>query len=127
MDRIKLDTASFDFIEPQILRVRVNEGVDVDLSLAKQYCAAIDSITNSPTGLLVDKYYSYSLDADAQAEILSHLPNIVATAILCYRESTTIVAEFQKLFLETDAHHVNIFHVKNEAIRWLKEQLNNGT
>lgn len=123
MNGVKLDTAEFDFLESNILRVRVHAGVEVDEAIAKEYCDTIKRLTSGPAGILVDKINEYSLTFAAQTEFLSKPPNTVATAILIHRPTTAYSAKTQLPILRTETHPVEIFRSEAEAVKWLKSLL----
>ncbi len=120
---LELDSAIFELIKPQILRVTVYNGIEVDMNIAKQYRQAIKTLVTQPTGLLVDKRNSYSLDFNAQRFVLNNLPNIAATALLVHSSFSSIAAETQLHFLRTEQHQVQIFSSQRAAVKWLGEQL----
>ncbi|MBI1195749.1 MAG: hypothetical protein GC138_07880 [Gammaproteobacteria bacterium] len=123
MKKIKLDTATFEFVEPRIMQVTVSEGVEIDLGTATEYRNAIAELTHEPTGLLVNKKNRYSLTFDAQHAILSHLPNIIATALWVHSSISGRIADTQIPMLKTAKHPVRVFFSQTEAIAWLKDQL----
>jgi hypothetical protein len=120
MQRVELDTAVFDFVEPRVLRVRVAEGVEIDTRLAMQYRATVTQLVSGPTGLLVDKQHRYSLTFDAQYEVLSRLPQIVATALLVRSSLSAQVAQSQLPILRRPEHPVDVFGDAAAALTWLR-------
>lgn len=123
MKKIELDTATFAFIEPRILQVTVSEGVEIDLGIAQSFQSAIAELTHEPTGLLVNKRNRYSLTFDAQRTVLSHLPNVAATALLVHSSISSRIADTQLPVLRTAEHPVKVFFSRAKATTWLKEQL----
>ncbi|MGB5277372.1 MAG: hypothetical protein WBO73_06615 [Gammaproteobacteria bacterium] len=118
MDTYELPFAKINILREDIAEVIINEGVEMDVEMVKQYHDFLLSHLQSPFSLLVNKIHSYSYDFSAQ-EILATLPEINAMAVVAYSRTTRITTEMLASYPRKIKWNLKIFQNRDEALSWL--------
>jgi len=118
MDTYELPFAKINILREDIAEVIINEGVEMDVEMVKQYHDFLLSHLQSPFSLLVNKIHSYSYDFSAQ-EILATLPEINAMAVVAYSRTTRITTEMLASYPRKIKWTLKIFQNRDEALSWL--------
>lgn len=114
--------------DDNIAIIEINEGVNLDANMAQELIDLTEEeLKGRPFALLSDRKHSYSLSFDAMSA-LSALPNLIALAIVIYSKKSHLLVETQNFFISTmKKRPVKIFTDTDEAIDWLKKELNKFT
>jgi len=118
MRRQRLEFCEVILRDDGILEVVADEGVEVDENMVRELEKVFSSLVDSPTGLLVNRMYQYSLTHKAMVAI-AKLKVVKAIAILVYYELSRTVAESQRIY----EFNMEVFTSEDAAIQWLKDQL----
>ena len=107
-------------IEPGIVEVIINEGIDLNAEMIefaegvltnyygdKEYC------------LLVDRVYSYSITFAAMQR-LTYMKNLAALAIVVHSDHSRHAALIHEKFQD----NIKVFYTYFEALNWLYSHLN---
>ncbi|MDQ3112208.1 MAG: STAS/SEC14 domain-containing protein [Bacteroidota bacterium] len=116
-----LQTMWIGFGEDKILRVRILEGVTVNLQQAKLMNEAMIRLAGAGQfAVLIDARVTYSWDKDAQEYIANNSGFRLATAILTNNSvSRLLTNSYVRLF--KPEYPTKIFSDEEKAIAWLKE------
>jgi hypothetical protein len=109
-------------LAPNLVEVIVNEGVEMDLVMVREYHAFINKELATPCGTLINKKNSYSFTFEAELEI-SNLNKIKAIAAVVYNEAGRIATEFVGALPTHKQWNMKIFNDRQAALDWLHEQL----
>ncbi|WP_455198384.1 DUF7793 family protein [Kaarinaea lacus] len=128
MTKYRLDFCTIFHRDDDIAIIEIDEGVNLDASMADELVALTRSkLGDRPFALLSNRIHSYSLSFDAMSE-LSKLPNLVALAIVIYSQKSLLLVETQNFFLSTmKKRPVKIFKNMDEGIAWLKKEIDKLT
>lgn len=104
--------------------IEIDEGINLDADMAQELIELTErELGDRPFALLSNRIHSYSLSFDAMSA-LSALPNLVALAIVIYSNKSQLLVETQNFFISTmKKRPVKIFTGMDEAIDWLKKEL----
>lgn len=118
-----LQTMWLGFGEDKILRVRILEGVTVDLQQAKLMNEAMLRLAGEgPFAVLMDTRANYSWDKDAQEYIANNSGFRLATAIVTNNPVSRVISNsYIKLF--KPEYPSKIFADEEKAVAWLKEMM----
>lgn len=121
MDLYELPFAKIIILRDDIAEVIINEGVQMDLSMVRQYHDFLLSHLRPPFSLLINKVNAYTYDFDAQ-EQLATLEEINAMAVVAYNKVTEIVTETLASYPRDVQWNLEIFTNRDEALSWLLTQ-----
>ncbi len=114
-----LTFGSYREIEPKIVEVIINEGVELDDKMIKQAeTALLDTFGQTPYALLVSRIYPYSHSMGSLTKV-PKMANLAAIAIVVYSELSKHTARIHKIYQE----NVRVFDNKEDALIWLKERV----
>lgn len=110
--------------DDNIVIIEINEGIEVDTSMAQELTDLSDSVLgDTPFTLLSNRVNSYSLSFEAM-HTLAVQPNLVALAVVIYSKYSKLLIETQNFFISTiKKKPVKIFTDKNTAMEWLQSEL----
>lgn len=116
-----LQTMWLGFGEDNILRMRILEGVTIDLQQAKLMNEAMLRLAGEgPFPVLIDARATYSWDKDAQEYIAQNSTFRLATAVITNNPVTRLLSNsYVKIFKPT--YPLRIFSDEEKAVAWLKE------
>ncbi len=109
--------------DDRILRVRILEGVTVDLQQAKLMNEAMLRLSDEEKFLvMIDARASYSWDKDAQEFIALNSDFRIATAVITSNPVTRLLTN-SFVFIFKPVYPIKIFLEEEKAVEWLKEFL----
>ena len=123
METYKLPFATINIIREDIAEVIVNDGVELDLKMVKQYHDFLLAHLRAPFALLINKIHSYSYDFPAQ-EKLDTLKEINAMAVVAYNRTTVITTEMLASYPREKKWNLKIFRNRDQALAWLMSEQN---
>ena len=121
MDLHELTFAKIIILREDIAEVMINEGVNMDLDMVKEYHEFLLSHLRAPFSLLINKINSYTYDFEAQEE-LATLEEIRAMAVVAYNRVTRIATETLASFPRDVEWNLEIFSNRDDALKWLLVQ-----
>ena len=116
-----LQSSLIVFGNDNILRVRIKEGVTIDLEQAKIMNENMKRHAgNGKIPVLLDARVSYSWDKDAQQYIADHSEWRLATAVLSDNPFSRLLSNtYKKIF--KPPYPSKLFTQEEKAIKWLKK------
>ncbi|EAQ66808.1 hypothetical protein MED121_12810 [Marinomonas sp. MED121] len=104
-------------IEPNIMEVIINEGVQISRQQIEQMeQGLLQKYQDHPYSLLINRKNAYSHEHDALSRV-AELKNVEAMAIIAYTDATAIAAKMHLLY----SNNIQIFTDKASALNWLKQ------
>ncbi len=118
-----LQTMYMSFGEDKILRVRILEGVTIDLKQAKLMNECMIRLAETDRfPVLIDARASYNWEKDAQEYNATHSDFRLATAVMTNNPVSRLLTNtYVKIFKPN--YPVKIFSDEEKAVLWLKEFL----
>ena len=110
--------------EDKILRIRILEGVNIDLKQAKLMNESMQRLAgDGPFPVLIDARVNYDWDKDAQEYIALHSDCRLATAVITNNPLVRLLSNsYVKIF--KPSYPSRIFQDEEKAVAWLKEMMN---
>ena len=108
---------SFKEIEPNIVEITINDGVEVDRAKLSVVATGLCEKYRGPYAILANRHNRY-FHTDGSLDIYNNLSNLKGIAHLVQEGSSTMNCSTIK-----DETHPRIFNDRAEAILWLKEAL----
>ncbi len=121
MDLHELSFAKIIILREDIAEVIVNDGVEMDMAMVKEYHDFLISNLRHPFSLLINKVNSYTYSFDAQIN-LATLKEINAMAIVSYNRKTTISTQSLASRPRALDWNLKIFSNMHEALAWLASE-----
>jgi len=121
MESFKLPFAEIKIIHNNIAEVIINEGIEMDLSIVKQYHKFLLNHLTVPFSLLINKINAYSYTFEAQIE-LATLKEINAMAVVTYNYHTKVATQYLAELPRKRSWHIEIFNDRSIALNWLTQQ-----
>lgn len=109
---------SFKEIEPNILEMTINDGVDLDRSKLSVVATGLCEKYRGPYAILANRHNCY-FHTDGSLEIYNNLSNMKGIAHLVHEDSS----QKDSGACEVGDDPPRIFHNRADAILWLKEAL----
>lgn len=107
----------FDYI----IEINIDEGMIFTIEHVKIISELVEAyFPNKKFGYLSNRINDYSINLTPDLSKSFH-SNLVATAVVCYSDSSFENAKFQKKFYKT--RPLQIFKNHQEAVNWLKSHL----
>jgi protein-tyrosine-phosphatase len=117
-----LSFGTFQEIEPNIVEIIVDEGIELsDRHIEQIETGLLEKYDNS-YALLINRLNSYS-HTHASMQKVARLKRLVAIAIVVYSDISEQVAKIHQVLQD----NVRIYQNKDSAIVWLKETIKNST
>jgi hypothetical protein len=113
-----LDFGEFREIEPNIIEVIINEGVELRRSHIDLIEKGMLEQYDCPYACLVNRVNAYS-HTHASMERVASMRNITRLAILVYSSVAKHAAEVHKLYQD----NVRVFDDRDKAILWLRDSI----
>jgi hypothetical protein len=106
--------------EDKILRIRILDGVTIDLKQAKLMTESMQRLAEEKRfPVLIDARASYSWDKDAQEYVANHSDFRIATAVITNNPVSRLLTNtYVKIF--KPSYPVKIFSEEEKAVNWLK-------
>lgn len=118
MDLYELSFAKIIILNDNVAEVMINEGVEMDEAMVKQYHDFLQSHLQPPIYLLINKINSYTYNFQAQMN-LATIKEINAMAVVAYNRVTEISTKTLASYPRSDSWNIKIFSNRNEALDWL--------
>jgi hypothetical protein len=116
-----LDELSFGIfreIEPNIMEITINEGVELKRQHIERIEEGLLEKYSSSYALLINRVNSYSHTHDSMQKV-AKLQNLAALAIVVYSNVSGYSAKLHGLFQD----NVQVFEAKDVAMAWLRNSL----
>lgn len=106
--------------EDKILRIRILDGVTIDLKQAKLMNESMMRLAEEKRfPVLIDARASFNWDKDAQEYVANHSDFRIATAVITNNPVSRLLTNtFVKIF--KPSYPVKIFSEEEKAVKWLK-------
>ena len=121
MDLHELSFAKIILLHDDVAEVMINDGVEMNAEMVKQYHDFLISHLQPPFSLLINKINSYTYDFQAQLQ-LATIKEINAMAVVSYNRATKITTETLASYPRSETWNIQIFSDRNEALDWLLEE-----
>lgn len=118
MDLYELSFAKIIILNDNVAEVMINDGIEMNEDMVKEYHAFLISHLRSPFSLLINKINSYTYDFQAQMQ-LATIKEIKAMAVVAYNRVTEITTEALVSLPRNEKWNIQIFSNRNEALDWL--------
>ena len=118
MDLYDLSFAKIIVLRDDIAEVMIDDGVEMDIGMVKQYHDFLLTHLRAPFSLLVNKVNAYTYTFEAQ-EKLATLKEINAMAVVAYNRVTRITTETLASFPRDVQWNLEIFSNREDALSWL--------
>ena len=118
MDLYDLSFAKIIVLRDDIAEVMIDDGVEMDIGMVKQYHDFLLTHLRAPFSLLVNKVNAYTYAFEAQ-EKLATLKEINAMAVVAYNRVTRITTETLASFPRDVQWNLEIFSNREDALSWL--------
>lgn len=113
--------AKIILLRDDVAEVMINDGVEMNVEMVKQYHDFLLSYLQPPFSLLINKINSYTYDFQAQLQ-LATIQEINAMAVVSYNRATKITTETLASYPRSEAWNIKIFSDRNEAFDWLLDE-----
>lgn len=114
----ELTFGTFREIEPGIMEIIANEGIELDLKHIEQIEEGLLEKYSGAYALLINRVHSYSHTLESMQKV-AKLRNLAALAIIVYSDLAEHAAKIHRLY----QNNVQVFDDKDEAIDWLKNSI----
>lgn len=121
MELHDLSFAQIFILQDDIAEIIVNEGVELDEAMVKEFHLALLTHLNPPFSVLVNKKNSYTYDFSAQ-QILGTLPQINAIAVVVYNSIALKTTEILASYPRENKWHMELFSARKDALAWLIQE-----
>lgn len=120
MKREEYDFGFIEYSNDNIYLVIINEGLEVNEIVANRILISLRNIIEKPSILIIDRRNDYSYTANGMRLLNdSNLPQVVATGIIAYSNTSAVVANNQARFMKQFGRTaLNTFPSLNLAISW---------
>ena len=117
-----LETLTMSYDDDDILRITINEGVEIGLSQVRLQFETIRRLCGDERIVVfIDASASHTVSSEAKEYVATHSDNRIATAILSANPLMKITVNlFSKVFKPTSTY--KYFSSKVKAEKWLLEQ-----
>lgn len=122
MDSYKLSFGKINKLNDSIAEIIVDEGVEMDLKMVKEYHIWIAEHLLDPCGLLINKINRYTYTFEAQRE-LANLPQIKAMAVITYNTVSTVSTKVLSKMPRKNKWNLEMFEERNKGLEWLKKEI----
>lgn len=114
----ELTFGTFQEIEPNILEVIINEGIELRRSHIQQIEKAMLEKYSCPFAALINRVHSYS-HTHASMERIAKIQNVTRFAILIHSSVAEHAAKVHQLY----QGNLQVFDDREKAIAWLRESI----
>lgn len=109
-------------LQPDLAEVVVDEGVELDMAMVKEYHAFLFKHLQAPFRLLINKKNPYTYTFEAQLNIAS-LEEMKAIAVVVYSTASQIATDTVRDMQSNPQSNLRTFSSRDEAMAWLHEEL----
>lgn len=121
MESYHLPFAEIIIIRADIAEIIINEGIEMNISMVKQYHEFLLAHLIAPFSLLINKINPYTYTFDAQLE-LATLEEINAMAVVAYNNGTSTTTHYLSTLPRKVEWNMSQFTNRSEALRWLEDE-----
>lgn len=121
MDLHELSFAKIILLHDDVAEVMINDGVEMNEEMVKQYHDFLISHLQPPFSLLINKINSYTYDFQAQLQ-LATIKEINAMAVVSYNRVTKITTETLASYPRSETWNLQVFSDRSDALDWLLEE-----
>lgn len=114
----QLEFGSFWEIEPKILEIIINEGVELRREHIERIEEGVLEKFSDKYALLINRVNSYSHTHDSMLRV-AKMKNLTALAIVVYSDKAQHAAMVHRIYQD----NIRVFDDKEEALSWLRETL----
>lgn len=120
----RLQFCTLRLLAPDLIEVTVDEGVELSVAQVREAHAAFDRLSDGrPSGALISKLHSYTYSFSAQKLIFDQ-PRVLALAYHAPDPTRRMALGSLLDVAKRDIRFpIKIFEQREEAIAWLREQL----
>lgn len=111
----ELPFGTFEEVEPKIMEITINQGVQVSEKNIEEIEQGLLEKYQDKYALLINRKNAYSHGHESLARI-GELKNVSSIAILVYSETSLMAAKIHLVY----SKNVQIFTDRNSAINWLR-------
>lgn len=122
MDSYKLSFGKINKLNDSIAEIIVNEGVEMNLKMVKEYHIWISEHLLDPCGLLINKINGYTYTFEAQRE-LANLPQIKAMAVITYNKISAVSTKVLTKIPRENKWNLEMFDERSQGLEWLKKEI----
>ncbi|MEZ4700066.1 MAG: hypothetical protein R2834_07030 [Rhodothermales bacterium] len=120
--RYEMTFGTIECLEPGIVEVVVNGDVMMDGNMVNECEGVLKTISGSEVGILVNKKNPYTHDEEAK-HMLATLGMFKAMAVLLTGWFNSVPAKYLMSIPVDVTTPVQLFHDRDEALSWLREQV----
>jgi hypothetical protein len=124
MDSYNLSFAEIAILRTDIAEVIINEGIEMNVAMVKEYHDFLLAHLNTPFALLINKINAYSYNFEAQLE-LATLNEINAMAVVTYNKNASATTHYLSTLPRKVKWNMSQFTNRTEALDWLEQEQNN--
>lgn len=121
MSQEALPFGHVQLLREDIAEVIIDEGVEMDLNMVKQYHQYLLDHLKAPFSVLVNKRNAYTYTFEAQ-QALSALSQSYASAVVVYSRLSHISTDYVISLPHSRHWNINLFSNRQEALQWLIHQ-----
>ncbi len=121
MDLHELSFAKIILLHDDVAEVMINDGVEMNEEMVKQYHDFLISHLQPPFSLLINKINSYTYDFQAQLQ-LATIKEINAMAVVSYNRATKITTETLASYPRSETWNLQVFSYRSDALDWLLDE-----
>ncbi len=114
----RLTFGEMTLLEDDLVEVVVDDGIEMDVDMVREYHRTLTSIAKPPFRLLVNKRNRYSYTFEAQLGLVD-IPNMGAIAVLSRRLETIRTTRALATLPRVRPWHLRIFQDRRVALMWL--------
>ncbi len=118
----KMTFGTINCLEPGIVEVVVNSDVIMDGKMVHECEGVLKTMSGAEVGILVNKQNPYTHDEEAR-HMLATLGMFKAMAVLLTGWFTSVPAKYLMSIPVDVTTPVQMFHDREEALTWLREQV----
>lgn len=116
-----LSFGEISILQDDIAEVIVNNGVEFDLEMVKEYHEFLLKEMKAPFSLLINKLNSYTYTFEAQRELAS-LKQINAMAVVAYNKIAETSTKILTVLPREQSWKIKIFDNRRLALMWLQNE-----
>ena len=121
MELYELPFGKIIILQGDIAEVIINDGVELNTEMVRQYHDFLLSHLKAPFSMLVNKINSYTYSFEAQ-ETLATLDEINAMAVVAYDRMAQRTTESLASFPRDVKWNIMIFSNRDDGLTWLKTE-----
>jgi len=121
MESYHLPFAEIIILRADIAEIKINDGIEMDIVMVKQYHEFLLAHLSAPFSLLINKVNAYTYSFDAQLE-LATLEEIKAMAVVTYSKNSSTTTQYLSTLPRKISWNMSQFPNRQKALQWLEQQ-----